>query len=115
MLEWPYRRFQKVFDAWQRRNAIDEIETKKNLHINALQGIVEWKEEGDQSDAIENVEKYYELLKDYIWNPKKADKENKEMQELEENDSFLAAGKRNIRIAQPAFPNQESIEEILTD
>jgi hypothetical protein len=81
-----------------------------------LYGIIEWKEDGDQQKAITDVEKYYELLKDYIWDPNKADKENKEMQELEENDSFLAAGKRNVRkIVEPMQPNENLIKEFMDE
>lgn len=114
LLEWPYRRFIKAFAAWQKRNAVDELENKKNLHVQALLGIIEWKEAGDQNEAIQNVEKYYELLKDIIWDPKKFERENREMRELEESDSFLAAGKRNFKkLIEPYQPNQESIEETL--
>lgn len=114
LLEWPYRRFIKAFSAWQRRNAVDEVEKRKNMHVQALQGIVEWKEEGDQFKAIEDAERYYELLKDHVWDPEKAKKENREMQELENSDPFLKAGKRNIRkIIDPYMPNQNSIEDTL--
>jgi hypothetical protein len=114
LLEWPYRRFMKAFEAWQKRNAVDEVENRKNLHVQALQTITEWKEEGDQGKAIEEVENYYEMLKNFIWNPEIVDQENKEMQELEEQDSFLAAGKRNVRrIVPPKMPNQDDIEGLL--
>lgn len=116
LLEWPYRRFIKAFGAWQKRNAVDEIENKKNLHIQALYTIIEWKEPGDQKDAIENVEKYYELFKDIIWDPKKVERENREMREIEDADPFLKAGKRNLKkLTEPYFPNQESIEDTLND
>ena len=116
LLEWPYRRVIKVFDAWQRRNAVDEVENRKNLHVNALQGIIEWKDEGDQNKAIEDVEEYYECLKDLIWEPTKNIRENEEMRELEKNDSFLAAGRRNLqRIVSPKYPNQDEIEETLNE
>jgi hypothetical protein len=116
LLEWPYRRFIKAFSAWQRRNAVDEIEHRKNLHVQAMWQIVEWKEQGDQQKAIEDIEKYYELLKDHIWNPNKAIEENQEMQELEETDNFLKAGKRNLKkVLEPYMPNQEKIEEILDE
>jgi hypothetical protein len=105
----------KAFGAWQKRNAVDEIEKRKNLHVASLQSITEWKEAGDQEEAIESVENYYELLKDMVWDPKKADRENKEMQELEENDPFLAAGKRNLqRVVAPKYPNEDSIIETLS-
>lgn len=116
LLEWPYRRFIKAFGAWQKRNAVDEIENKKNLHIQALYTIIEWKEPGDQKDAIENVEKYYELLKDIIWDPKKVERENQEMREIEDTDPFLKAGKRNLKkLIGPYQPNQEKIENTLND
>lgn len=116
LLEWPYRRFIKAFSAWQRRKTVDEIENRKNLHVQAMWQIVEWKEIGDQQKAIEDIEKYYELLKDHIWNPNKYEEENQEMRELEESDSFLKAGKRNLQmVLPPKFPNQESIEETLEE
>lgn len=78
--------------------------------------ITDWKEQGDQEEAIDNVEKYYENLKSFVWNPKLIEEENKEMQELEASDAFLAAGKRNLQRVIPAsYPNQESIEEILNE
>lgn len=114
LLEWPYRRFIKAFSSWQKRRAIDEIENRKNIHVGALLGIIEWKEAGDQEKAIENVEQYYEKLKDIVWEPDKHIRENQEMRELEESDPFLRAGKRNIQKVIPvqaALPGQESIEE----
>lgn len=90
------------------------METKKNFHIGALYGIIEWKDEGDQAKAIEDVNKYYEMLKDIMWEPEKSQRENEEMKILEDSDPFLAAGKRNIqKIIPPSFPNQESIEDTL--
>jgi hypothetical protein len=116
LLEWPYRRFIKAFGAWQRRNAVDEIEKKKNMHVQAMWGIIEWKESSDQKEAIEDIEKYYELLKDIVWDPAKMDRENKEMQEIEEADPFLKAGKRNVKkVVEPYLPNQESIEDTLNE
>lgn len=116
LLEWPYRRFIKAFSAFQRRKSVDEVENRKNLHVQALWTIVEWKEDGDQQKAIEDVEKYYELLKDYVWNPKIVEQENKEMQALEEADPFLRASKRNLKkIVEPYMPNQEKIEETLEE
>lgn len=78
--------------------------------------IIEWKEQSDQQESISSVEKYYETLKDIIWDPNKVEKENKEMQELEEADPFLRAGKRNLKkLVEPYQPNQEKIEDILND
>jgi hypothetical protein len=115
LLEWPYRRVLKVFDAWQRRNAIDEVEKRKNLHIQALQSIIEWKDEGDQNQAIENVEEYYETLKDILWNPKKMDEENKEMRAMEDSDSFLKAGKRNLqKVVPPKFDGEDEISDLIS-
>lgn len=114
LLEWPYRRFIKAFGAWQRRNAVDELENRKNLHVQALHGIVEWKESGDQREAIEDVERYYELLKDVVWDPEKMERENREMQSLEDADPFLKAGKKSLKkIVEPYMPNQKSIEDTL--
>jgi hypothetical protein len=40
--------------------------------------------------------------------------ENEEMQELEANDPFLAASKRNLKkVVEPLMPNQDKIEDIL--
>jgi len=104
----------KAFGAWQKRNAVDEIEKRKNLHVSALQGVTEWKEAGDQEEAIESVENYYELLKDIVWDPKKADRENKEMKALEDADPFLRAGKRNLERITPAkMPNEDNILDSL--
>jgi hypothetical protein len=116
LLEWPYRRFIKAFSAFQRRKAVDEIENRKSLHIQAYQQITEWKEEGDQQKAIEDVERYYELLKDYTWDSEKSQKENQEMRDIEESDDFLKAGKRNLaKVLSPLLPNQEKIEKILDE
>jgi hypothetical protein len=92
--------------------------TAKNKNSLFLTGnsIVEWKEEGDQQKAIEDVDRYYELLKDHVWNPNKFEEENREMRELEESDEFLKAGKRNLRkVIDPLMPNQELIEETLEE
>lgn len=110
ILEWPYRRFNKAFAAWQKRNAVDEVEKRKNLHVAAMWGIVEWKENTDQEEAITNIENYYEALKNFIWDPNKVEIENQEMKILEESDPFLAAGKRNLsRVIPPKYPNEDEI------
>ena len=92
--------------------------TAKNSNSLFLTGnsIVEWKESSDQKEAIEDIEKYYELLKDIVWDPAKMDRENKEMQEIEETDPFLKAGKRNLKkVVEPYMPNQKSIEDTLNE
>ena len=81
-----------------------------------MQSIVDWKNPEDQTEAIESVENYYEKLKDYLWNPEILDQENKEMRKLESEDSFLAAGKRNLqKIVPPKIPHQDEIEGIINE
>lgn len=117
ILEWPYRRFMKAFSAWQRRNSLDEIERRKNLHVSALYSNTNWDDEKNDREAqVENLEKYYETLKDWVWEPDKVDRENKEMQELEDSDPFLRAGKRNRqKIVPVSYPGQEDIEDIINE
>jgi hypothetical protein len=111
--EWPYRRFIKAFSSFQRRKAVDEIENKKNMLISAYYGITEWKGEGDQQKAIKSAEEYYEKLKDIIWNPNKAKEESEELRELESNDPFLAASRRNIqKVIPPELPGQKTLESL---
>jgi len=97
LLEWPYRRFQKAFDNWQKRNQVEEIENRKNLHVSALYANTNYDDEkNNREDHIKNLDEFYELLKDMVWKgPKEVEKEEKELAELEASDPFLAAGKRN--------------------
>lgn len=117
LLEWPYRRFIKAFSAWQRRNAVDEIEKRKNLHVSSLYANSNWDDErNNREEQIENLERYYETLKDIVWNPNQVQDENREMQEMESADPFLAAGKRNLRkIVPPSYPNQDDFEEMVNE
>ena len=109
LLEWPYRRFMKAFDAWQKRRAIDEIEKKKNMHIMTQYTIIEWKDSSDQTKAIENIENYYELLKDLVW--EQSTEKQQKTEELEQNDPFLQAGKRNMmKVEVPEMPGESEIE-----
>ena len=95
-------------------NTVDEIEKRKQLHVASLQGIIEWKEEGDQVEAIESVEEYYETLKDYIWEPNRANIENQEMREIEEADPFLQAGKRSLeKVVQQGMPSMPGEDDIM--
>jgi hypothetical protein len=117
LLEWPYRRFLKAFSAWQRRKAVDDIDNRKNLHVQAFWSITEWKEQGDQNKAIESVEQYYETLKNIVWNdsPERR-KEQREAKKMEEDNPFLRAGKRNLtKFIPPKMPGQETIEEITNE
>lgn len=114
MLEWPYRRFIKAFNASQRRKAVDEIENRKNLHISALHANSNLDDgKGTRKEYIESLEKYYENLKNIVWEPDRVQKENEEMQRLEENDDFLRAGKRNLqKILNPKMPGQSTLESL---
>ena len=109
----------KAFDSWQKSNAIDEVEKRKQLHVASLQGIVEWQRPEDQNEAIESVEEFYEQLKDMVWDSRKMQAENDEMKELEDSDPFLRAGRKNLeKVIQPAMeapelPGEDSIMKSL--
>ena len=106
----------KAFSAWQRRNAVDEIEKRKNLHVAALIANTNWDDEkNDREGHTEDIEKYYETLKNWVWNPNLIREENEEMQDLEEADPFLRAGKRSLqKVVDPKFPNEDEIMESIS-
>jgi hypothetical protein len=94
LLEWPARRFTKAFEYYQKRKTVDELENKKNLHVAAF-----WSNSSfdGKEETIKSIEDYYELLKDIVLkDPKETERENKELEQMEENDPFLRAGKRNL-------------------
>jgi hypothetical protein len=102
----------RAFDAWQRRNSVDEIEKKKNLHVAALYTITEWKEQGDLEKSVESLEEYYETLKDIVWaSPEDRKKRQEEAINIEQNDAFLQAGKRNLmKVEKVELPQEVEIE-----
>lgn len=114
LLEWPYRRFLKAFNAWQRRKQVEEVETRKNLHISALYANTNLDDDkGTRKDYIESLNKYYEDLKNIVWEPDRVQRENEEMKKMEDNDPFLQAGRRNMqKVLQPKMPGQSSLESL---
>lgn len=108
LLEWPYRRFVKAYEAWSRRKLVDELDDRRNGHINALYANSNFDDDkGTRDKYIESLNEYYEKLKNIAWqDSKEVKKEEKQIEEMEENDPFLRAGKRALaRVASPKIRN----------
>ena len=112
MLEWPYRRFLKAFDAWQRRRAVDDCERRKQAHIAALHSNQTWDDkENNRPQAIENLEEHYEQVKDMIWSS--SDEVKEEI--VETDNAFMRAGKRALaRIVPPEMPGESSVGRLVS-
>lgn len=104
LLEWPYRRFLKAYGSHQKRKMIDELETKKNMHIFSLYSNSNLDDgKSTREDYVDSLEKFYETLKELVWkDSKETEKENREVKEMEDNNPFLKAGKRNRAKLAPA-------------
>jgi len=112
-MEWPYRRFIKAFSIWQRRRIGEAVDRRRDLHIAAIHSNTNWdSEENDRQAHLEALDNYYESLKMALTeDPEIAAREEVKMREMEENDPFLRAGKKQIQImTQITEPGQSQID-----
>lgn len=112
LLEWPYRRFVKAYEYWQQRRFCDKIDEKCQLYIAAITANTNWDDEkNDRSQHIKDIEEYYDLIKrEVIRDQRVAKQEQERKQELEANDPFLQAGKRNLAKVVPPTITFQSID-----
>ena len=115
-MEWPYRRFLRAFDAFQRRVLCEEWRSRKSTHIAALYANTNLDDErNDRASAVSRLEDEYERIIVQIWNGESADGMSEEEREAW-NSPFMQAGRRVIQNAlQPmVMPGQEALESLPT-
>jgi hypothetical protein len=111
LMDWPYRRFIKAFEGWQRRLAGEAVDRRHEMHIAAIHANTNWDmEDNDRADHLEKLEEYYIALKNALTrDPAEVAAEEQKVRDMEMNDPFLRAGRNQIsRISQitegAAFP-----------
>lgn len=103
-MEWPYRRFIKAFDSFQRRQFCDELRQRRIAHIAALYANTNLDgEDAQRGQVVLNVEEAYEELITNAWNGSTPEKRLEESGEL--NTAFMRASRR--RVTQVMLPGEE--------
>lgn len=92
-MEWPYRRFLKAFDSFQRRLLMDEWRARKCAHLAALYSNTNLDDErNDRASIVERLEQTYEDVIAKIWNGGPTEEE-KQVEEQAWTSPFMRAGK----------------------
>jgi hypothetical protein len=104
-MEWPYRRFIKAFDAFQRRLICDELRARRVAHIAALHANTNLDDkENDRPKIVGEVERAYEQLIADAWNG------TTETQRIEESGALDTGFMRaSQRAAIPVLPGEKVI------
>lgn len=79
-----------------RRQAVDELVTRKNLIIAAVHSNPNWDEpDNDKAGYLEGLEASFTKTIEYIYHPELVEKDKKQ-KEIDYNDPFWSASKRNL-------------------
>lgn len=108
-MEWPFRRFIKAFDSYQRRTLCDEWRQRKTAHIAALYANTNLdSEENDRGSVIDKLEKSYDKLIATLWSGE-VDEETKAEEDAWESP-FMRAGRNALQSVQPpSLPGERRI------
>jgi hypothetical protein len=111
-MEWPYRRFIKAFDAFQRRLVCDELRDRRVAHIGALYANTNLDgTESPRAQIVSDVENAYEELIAHTWNGTIASSQEEEaVGEGEFYSDFMNAGRRAMAAQDagvPMLPGEE--------
>lgn len=112
LLEWPYRRFVKALDSWQRRLAVERVERQEDLHISALYANTNMDNpDNDRIGLVEAVREHYANVRRRILGVHEQEEQLDEQQE-----AFMRAGRRNLAIVAPppVLPGENSIKGLPT-
>lgn len=104
-MEWPYRRFIKAFDAFQRRISCEELRARRNVHVAALYGNANLDSvDNDRPKIIRETEIAYERIIADIWNGTDSKQETDEAFESD----FMRAGRKSAApVGPPILPGEE--------
>lgn len=101
-MEWPFRRFVKAFDAYQRRILCDEWKHRKAVHLAAMYANTNLDlESNDRAAIVTKLEEQYDTIIAKIWN-------GGELSPVEEKEEkawqspFMRAGRSQIEMVQDA-------------
>lgn len=92
-MEWPFRRFLKAFDAYQRRTLVDEWKARRAAHIAALFSNPNLDDEkNDRASIVARLEETYEDVIAKIWNGGPSEEEQ-QAEEAVMSSPFMRASK----------------------
>jgi hypothetical protein len=111
-MEWPYRRFLKAFDAFQRRTICDEWKLRKATHLAALYSNTNLDDEkNDRPSIVAKLEQAYDEIIARIWNG--GDSDEQEVDQADDSawqSDFMRAGRRALNtIGPPIMPGEDAI------
>ena len=110
-MEWPWRRFLKAFDAYQRRSLCEEWRQRKVAHITALFSNTNLDDErNDRQAIVDRLEHSYDELIAHIWNGAEGITEEKAAEEEQWSSPFMRAGRKALASVQPpVLPGENTI------
>lgn len=107
-MEWPYRRFIKFFEAFQRRTIIDEWKQRKVMHISALYGNGYIK---DLQEAVQKIENSYDEIIHQLSLGGASEIQKKTDEAM--SDPFMRAGRRAKQGVKPiVMPGEDAIASL---
>ena len=115
MLEWPCRRFEAAFSAWQKRKAVDDLKRQKELRVSAVWSNSNWdSRDADREGYLRKLDAYYDEVESMIvTDPEVRRREQEIVSQMEENDPFLRSSRRNLaRVSPPEMPGTQSIRNL---
>lgn len=106
-MEWPWRRFLKAFDSFQRRTLCDEWKTRKTAHLAALFSNTNLDDERNDRPAImQKLEEAYDDIVARIWNGADAEASEEEAANEAAWDSpFMRAGRTQLQMVNASAAN----------
>ena len=118
-MDWPWKRFNKFYEAMVKRELVDELQNRKLIIIGSL-----WTREFEKaeglSNAVKEIEDSYDQVIDNILGSGEQEEEKDEDKIDYENDPFFAAAKRsmdrqNIPLEADEDPSTKEMLELQKD
>ena len=108
LLEWPYRRFLRAFEAWQRRRAVERIERQEDLHIAAMYSNTNMDmADNKREERVQDLRDFYKELRRSVLESGREQPEAPDPQA----DAFMRAGRRSVAVVAPPSV-QASVEDL---
>lgn len=111
LLEWPYRRFMRAFDAWQRRRSAERIERQEDAHVAALYANTNMDNPDNNRDQIvRQIQSFYNSLRRQVLGDSQAEVEAPPDPQAE---AFFRSSRRNQAMFEsPELPGEAAIRRL---
>jgi hypothetical protein len=106
LLEWPWKRFDRFYDAFMRRQLIERLERRKEDMIAALWANSGFEKSEDRTNAIAEIEDNYEQMLRKLLG---LDVE----EEIDPNNPFFSAGERGLKRLEQPRDDEGTVKEVI--